>query len=489
MPMIQLITLGILIYAIWTVIYNRYVHPLSQYPGPFLVSISRLPHAGAYLTGQLHTYVKSLHEKYGDVVRIAPDELSFRTDQAWKDIYGFSTNFPKDPRFFNVAKNGIFNLGVSPTDEIHRRQRRVLASAFSDTALKYQEHLLQGYVDTLIRKLHEEASAGSTVDLVEWYTYTTFDFMAEYVYGESFSCLEDARYHPFVAMQFASVKVWTVLSMSKYLPLLSYPIKTIALYLYRDLFRTRAANVSFTASKIAQRMERAQDPSTPDYIAHVNSKQNLKAKLSEDEIRANAGFLMVAGSETTATSLSGCTFLILDRPEVYQKLVSEIRSRFQSSSEITFASVATLPYLDAVLQESLRMYPPAPLGMPRVVPEGGATIVGKFVPGKIAVSVPHYASYRSPTKFTQADRFLPERWLKEEDDSYTGDERDLIRPFSDGPRGCLGQSLAKAEMKLILVNILWRFDLYLSPECSQWADQKAFVVWSKKPLLTKLVIR
>ncbi|OQE46086.1 hypothetical protein PENCOP_c001G01919 [Penicillium coprophilum] len=411
----------------------------TLYPGPVLASISRLPHAGAYVSGRLHTYVRSLHEQYGDVVRIAPDELSFRTEQAWKDIYGFSTNFPKDPRFFNVAKSGASNLAVAPTDDIHYRQRRILASAFSDAALKYQEHILQGYVDALIKRLHEKARMKSTVDLVEWYTYTTFDFMAEYVYGESLSCLEDARYHPFVAMQFVSLKLWTIISMSKYISLLSYPIKAIASFLYRDLFRARAESVSFTYSKIAQRMARDQNSSTPDYIAHVNSKQSLKARMSEDEIRSNATFLIIAGSETTATTLSGCTFLLLDRPETYRRLVSEIRLRFQSSSEITFASVADLPYLDAVLQESLRMYPATPLGMPRVVPEGGATILGKFVPGKTAVSVPHYASYRSPTKFTQADRFLPERWLKGENDQFAGDNRDLLRPFSDGPRGCLGQ--------------------------------------------------
>ncbi|OAA75555.1 cytochrome P450 monooxygenase [Akanthomyces lecanii RCEF 1005] len=320
---------------------------------------------------------------YGDVVRVAPDELSFRTAQAWDDIYGFSANFPKDPRFFNAAKSGASNVGVCPTNEAHRRQRRVLGGGFSDMALKHQEPLLSQHVNVLIQKMHEKARAKSRVDVVEWFNYTTFDFMAEYVYGESLSCLEDARYHPFLGMKFVAVKAWTVISMSKYVPSMAWPIKAAAWYLYRDLLRNREADARFSDSKITERMGRDGDSSSKDYISHVRSGQSPKGSLSEDEIRANASFLMIAGSETTATALSGCTFLLLSKPSTYQELASQIHLRYQRSSDITFSSMADFPYLDAVLREALRMYPPTPLGMPRVVPEGGATIAGNFMPGKI----------------------------------------------------------------------------------------------------------
>lgn len=375
-----------LLYVVWKVIYtlyNRHFHPLRHYPGPFLATISRLPYARAYILGQLHTYVSSLHELYGDVVRVAPDELSFRTEQAWNDIYSFPTDFPKDPRFFNVGKSGASNLGVAPTKEVHRRQRRVLGGAFSDMALKHQEPLLQGYVDILIKTMYNKARAESKIDVVEWYNYTTFDFMAEYVYGESLSCLKDARCHPFIGMKFVSVKAWTIISMSKYLPSLSYLIKAVAWYLHGDLFRNRETNAQFNKSKIAERMSSDRDSSKKDYITHVRSSQGPKGSLSEDEIHANASFLMIAGSETTATTLSGCTFLLLARPDAYQELTCQIRLRYQNSSDITFASMTDFPYLDAVLQEALRMYPATPLGMPRIVPEGGAMISGTFVPGKV----------------------------------------------------------------------------------------------------------
>ncbi|PKY05791.1 cytochrome protein [Aspergillus campestris IBT 28561] len=477
------------LYILWKVVYNRHIHPLSHYPGPFLASVSRIPFATAYIRGHLHTYVRNLHQTYGDVVRVAPDELSYQNEQAWKDIYGFGRNFPKDTRFFNVARNGACNMAVAPTDEIHRRQRRVLGGAFSDTALKHQEHLLQQYVDNMIQRLQQQStSATEAVDLTEWFNYTTFDFMAKYVFGESLSCLEDAQYHPWVKMIFAAIRAWAVISLSKYIPVLSYPIKIVTLCLYRRLLKDREANFRFSATRLAQRMSRPDDPSPPDFISHVKSSQGPKAVLSDDEIRANASFFMIAGSETTATLLSGCIFLLLTRQDTYRELVSQVRARYPTPSAVTFASTADFPYLRAVVHESLRMYPPTPLGMPRVVPEGGAMIAGRFVPGKTAVSVPHYAAYRSPANFSHPNDFLPERWMDNAGDEYSDDQKEIFQPFSAGPRACAGKSLAYAETYLILTRLLWHFDLDLHPQCADWINQQAFVVWNKKPLLVRLTV-
>lgn len=150
--------------------------------------------------------------------------------------------------------------------------------------------------------------------------HTTFDFMAKNVFGEPLSCLEDVVYHPWMDMIFQSIRAWAVISMSKYLPSLSYAIKAITLFLYRDLLRNREATYHFSASRISQRMQRDHEPSPPDLISHVKSNQGPKALLTEDEIRANASFFMIAGSETTATLLSGCTFFLLNRSDTHHEL-------------------------------------------------------------------------------------------------------------------------------------------------------------------------
>ena len=112
--------------------------------------------------------------------------------------------------------------------------------------------------------------------------------------------------------------------------------------------------------------------------------------MTREEIISNSGVLLVAGSETTATLLSGATYYILSNLVVLKKLQAEIRDAFQSEDEITPLSVRSagkLPYMEAVLTESLRMYPPIPASLPRMTGSMGETIDGPFVPANVIASM------------------------------------------------------------------------------------------------------
>lgn len=100
----------------------------------------------------------------------------------------------------------------------------------------------------------------------------------------------------------------------------------------------------------------------------------------------HASLLIIAGSETTATLLSGVTYLLTTKPEALRRLTEEVRSTFQTEEEIDFTSVSSLQYMLACLDEALRIYPPAPLGLPRQTPKGGATIAGHFVPEDVSIT-------------------------------------------------------------------------------------------------------
>lgn len=102
------------------------------------------------------------------------------------------------------------------------------------------------------------------------------------------------------------------------------------------------------------------------------------------KLQANAGILIIGGSETTATLLSGVTFLLLTNPNALKKLTEEVRSAFKSEDEIDFVSVSNLTYMLACLDEALRMYPPVPTGLPRVVPKGGAVVCGNHIPENVS---------------------------------------------------------------------------------------------------------
>lgn len=121
---------------------------------------------------------------------------------------------------------------------------------------------------------------------------------------------------------------------------------------------------------------------SPTLARRSNHQTNAAVlqQLTPQDVESHAGLLTVAGSETTATLLSGATFLLLKNPDTLARLTHEIRSAFKSDSDINISSAAHLTYLNACLQEAMRVYPPVPTGLPRIVPKGGRVFSGKFVP-------------------------------------------------------------------------------------------------------------
>lgn len=180
--------------------------------------------------------------------------------------------------------------------------------------------------------------------------------------------------------------------------------------------------------------------------------------------------------------MSGCIYNLLTNPEKLKLILEEVRNSLTTVDDLTFERVAELKYLNACLRETLRIYPPVPIGSPRVVLPGGQQILGKWVPPETRVSVHHWSTYHSESNFKNANTFVPERWLKT-DPTYASDALDAHQPFGFGPRNCLGQNMALHEMRLLLATLLFKYDLELDGDSQGWSDQKSFALWIKKPLM------
>jgi cytochrome P450 len=394
--------------------------------------------------GSIATWVKDLHNKYGDAVRLAPNEVSFTSGEtAWQDIYGFRSGkykntgaYLKDRTWYSKPVNGVYSM-LASTEADHSRVRRNLSHAFSDKALREQEQLMQQYVDLLVYRLGEHAKPHQEVDIMSWYNYATFDIICDLTFGEPLYCLRDNVEHNWIRLVLANIKSSSLLAVKKKYPLFDYYDKTVNYF--TDIAATIQARAEFlrvTHDKVSQRLEK--DTSRPDFFSFVMKNQDSEGKaVTRDEMDSNAVLFLVAGSETTATMLSGTTYLLLSNPDKYAKLVHEIRSRFSSADQITIDEVNKLEYMIACLQEGLRRYPPVPTGFPRVVPEGGDHISGHYVPGGTAVYVSQHATYHSSRNFKNPDKYVPERWLGAEE--YKDDVRESFNPFSFGPRNCLGK--------------------------------------------------
>ena len=374
-----------IVYLVGRAVYNVYFHPLSAFPGPKSFAATRVSHVRALLGGQLCQTVKDLHDEYGEIVRIAPDELSFDTPQAWRDIYGHRQghkSMQKDPALFGLPPEGVHNIITTPIDSEHSRMRRLLAHAFSEKALREQEPLVMSYVDMFIDKLHEQIAGpeGRQVDLVRWYSFTTFDIIADLAFGESFHCLENAEYHSWVTIIFQTMKFLAYLQAARRFPPLT---KALKLILPRRLRKQGAQRMQYNKALVDKRLKLGKNVDRPDFISYI-LRHNDEKGMSRMEIQSCAAVLTTAGSDSPAALLSGVTFHLLNNPDTYQKLVAEVRTTFKHEKEIRSSAVAQLPYLAAVLEEGFRIYPPVPCTIPRVTAPEGDEVCGRWIPGNVS---------------------------------------------------------------------------------------------------------
>lgn len=207
------------------------LHPLRKYPGPFWWRLTRIPWVRAHVKGQLPFEVYRMHEKYGPVVRIAPDELSFLTLTSWKEIYGHRVgstmgaagDFAKHEATYRQSKSMAPSV-LSAQRELHTMLRRRLANGFSEKAMREQEPIIRGYANLLMQRLYEmrvDATTGAekAVDLCQMYNFFTFDVIGDLAMGEAFGCLADTTYHPWVKSVFTSVKDLSWMTSAKLLGL------------------------------------------------------------------------------------------------------------------------------------------------------------------------------------------------------------------------------------------------------------------------------
>ncbi|TGJ85791.1 hypothetical protein E0Z10_g3011 [Xylaria hypoxylon] len=436
-----------------------------------------LPRTAWVLRGRLPFHVSALHERYGTVVRIAPNELAFSSPQAWRDIYGHKKageeEFPKFKGTYKVFPHLPTSVINSDRQE-HGALRRQLSHGFSDRSMREQEPIIGSYVNLLVSRLNDAIKKNSSQNLREWYNYTTFDIIGDLSFGADggFGCLQASDYHPWVQLITKSIRQGGIIQGLYHLGLTGPIVWASKMGLLAD-----TKHRSIVHEKVAERMQAGE---RPDFLEGLIRKKD-ELKLDHGHLTMNASLLVVAGSETTATLLSGATFLLLTHPEVLKKLEQEVRSAFKTDEEITLLSVGHLSYMLACLNESLRQYPPVATGLPRVGPKGGALIDGKFVPEDTIVSVFQWAVNHDKHYWTDPKTFAPERWMS--DPKYKDDELDAMQPFSVGPRNCIGRNLAYAEMRLILAKLVYNFDMSLAEDSRNWLrGQKAYTVWDKPAL-------
>ncbi|KFZ17915.1 hypothetical protein V502_04359 [Pseudogymnoascus sp. VKM F-4520 (FW-2644)] len=380
------------------VLYRQFLHPLADFPGPFGAAWTDAWWFYHLFTGRVTWKNHDWHKRYGPIVRIAPNHLSFNSPQAIKDCYGFSQSNEgyclKDPEFFLESVYGSWNIINENTKEEHSRMRKMLSYAFSTKALLEQECVIIKSIEDFMYQtentLSEDGKNG--VNITKWFNNLTFNIMGGLAFGDSFGTRVGNygiksydRYH-WVSVIIESAFINDVMRCTTLVPFLPTFLDWWIPQKYQE---SSFAHMDYSILETQARIQIESGPKRPkDFMHYMLNFSGPKA--TEKEMASHINALMMAGVITTSTFLSGVIYYIMSDKVSFDKLKAELRSTFSSLEDITGRSTMKCKYLSAVIQEGLRIYPPAGgAHLPRIVPPEGKMIAGTWIPGRVSQSLPH----------------------------------------------------------------------------------------------------
>ena len=237
------------------------------------------------------------------------------------------------------------------------------------------------YADLLVTSLKAAVEKNPVQDMGSWWNFTTFDLTGEFAFGEAFNCLESGgKYHFFVKTIFDGIVIGLRLGQFERYGIFSM----LAPLIPKSAMKARTDMMDYTKEIVDRRIEHGYDPSKSDALNYLLQNKNPADQLSKPSLYENGIILVVGGSETTATLLTGVLWFLCTNPNELQTVQREIRSMFPTDGDITGKRVNEAQYMIAVLTETLRIFPPSGFGFPRKIsaPEG-QTVAGHHVPFKV----------------------------------------------------------------------------------------------------------
>jgi cytochrome P450 len=334
---------------------------LSRFPGPTSWTAFRFVYIRHIVDGTLAREIQKLHRKYGEVVRVAPDELSFATPEALQDIYANIPGrpaFPKGP-FWNGTIKGQPTMVLNALNRSdHARMRKNIASALTEKAIRAQEGIIERYATKLVYCLERvvfDAENGVVVDITRWLNFTAFDLIGDLGFGESFNCLESDEFHPWAIQILATFKAVACAVSLRYYPCLDWLLR---LSIPKSVWGTQRHHFQLAVDKLQRRLGLEKERQRFDLIGMLKLDEQGREGLTTRELHAHAPLIIIAGSQTIVTVLSGIINFLVKNPGKLDILTKEVRN-IQDESEITLAAIKNLKYLNAVINEGLRICMPA----------------------------------------------------------------------------------------------------------------------------------
>ncbi|KLO15649.1 high nitrogen upregulated cytochrome P450 monooxygenase 2 [Schizopora paradoxa] len=444
-------------------------HPLYRYPGPLAAKVSKLWMMRITSQGKMHEYVRSLHEKYGMYVRIGPNEISCIDVSVMHDILG-PNGMPKGP-VWDARRNPLTEpslIAIRDTRE-HSRRRKPWNRALSTSAVKDYEPVIAKRVLQLANTLASATQAdlnGKVVwngDLSSWFGYYSFDFMGDMVFGGGFDLMRDKDKDGIRPLLRARTKNLASLIHVPWATrfLLNFPSITGNVRKFREFAYGYA------------RRRKEMGSSVKDIFYHLTNEDGSQANMqnvSVDAVLSSGEEAIVAAADTVVNTLTGVFYYLLKHPRELARLREEVDRVFPTEDALDASRLAGMDFMNAVINETLRLQPVIQTYMERA-PEkgsGGHWLGQRFITEGTAVITPLFTIHRDPSYFSPfPDDFYPDRWLSSNDSTTaSSDEKHkwhtnsaAFLPFSMGPANCPGKNLALIEMRMVIAVLLQRFEI------------------------------
>ncbi|KAL1649167.1 hypothetical protein SLS58_001741 [Diplodia intermedia] len=426
------------------------LHPLHAFPGPFLARLTSfyLPlhvlHRPPTTTGatkrsipQAYRTLAALHARHGPIVRVGARELSVADPAAVPLVYGPGSACAKAPWYDNDAP--LTSMHTSRDRAHHDARRRVWARAFAERAVRGYEGRVEGLVGVLVGRLRGEGNEGDEgVDARSLFAWFAYDVMGALAFGR-----EDGFGLP----------TWAFRSLAA--------IPGLAAGYWKF--------IGYCSDQLDERMKTK--PEHPDIMSSLIEPVKDR-ELSDRELKmlqADSRLIIVAGSDTTSSTLTHIFYHLAASPEHQAKLLAELRPHMSSSSPDAAATadptfppriLQDLPHLNGLISETLRLHPPVPSALQRLTPPTtGLTLPnGTHIPPDTVVWCPSFVIGRSAAAYVEPEAFVPERWYDGEKKGWVRQEK-AFAPFSMGAYACIGRPLALMELRCVVARVVAVFEV------------------------------
>ncbi|RYP47178.1 hypothetical protein DL768_006728 [Monosporascus sp. mg162] len=402
-------------------VYRLLLHPLNRFPGPLAARVGDLWLSTQLSHHDLHERSLKLYEKYGPFVRVGSSTLMLAHPLAVEAIHGPHSACHKASMYdFEQPNRGI----ATRDRQLHAARRRVWSRGFGDKALRAYEGRVAVYVQLLLEQLSKSVAARQSVDMARLTEYFAFDVMGDLGLSQDFGMLQHDRQHLAIkqlvegmAIMGFRLPIWLLrLMVDVAQPLVATEATTGFLaFCYEHLDKMMAAKDRFERPSLMAPL-----------LAHYEKLDPSERDISV--VRNDCRFIIIAGSDTVAATLAFVFFYLARHPEHVRKVREELIPLRNAGGAFAHRSIMDLEHLNAIINETLRLHPPASTIM-RVTPPEGIVVADTFIPGDMTVFSSQYVIGRSEAVYQRASEFVPERWYAQPEMIK---ERAGFAPFSTG---------------------------------------------------------